>query len=245
MFDQIEFGKRIKDIRKSKNLTQNEVASKIGVSEQAVSKWENGECLPDVYNLKLLCRLLRVSIDRLLEDDGSGEIIIENIRIGGAVFEIIEKEQTILAGKIVYEDENISIDKALELFSEEQRRVAFDAVIDCIKPITDIHLSINFWKHGSQRGMGFMRESSTENQPKELDVYIMPKTLFIRAYTDKATAQLLTKEKCEIWELFAYIRNYFMPTHGYKMAENGAQEMEVFDTAEHTTGYAYMPVVKI
>ena len=29
------------------------------------------------------------------------------------------------------------------------------------------------------------------------------------------------------------------------MAENGAQEMEVFDTAEHTTGYAYMPVVKI
>ena len=41
-----------------------------------------------------------------------------------------------------------------------------------------------------------------------------------------------------------YIRNYFMPTHGFKMAENGAQEMEVFDTAAHTTGYAYMPVMR-
>ena len=34
-----------------------------------------------------------------------------------------------------------------------------------------------------------------------------------------------------------------MPSHNFKMAENGAQEMEVFDTSEHKSGYAYMPVM--
>ena len=42
MFDQITFGKRLKEFRKRINLTQKETAMKIGVSEQAMSKWENG-----------------------------------------------------------------------------------------------------------------------------------------------------------------------------------------------------------
>lgn len=246
MFNQTAFGERLKNYRKTKKYTQEELAAKINVSGQAVSKWEKGECLPDVYNLKLLARLYRISIDSLLdvEDEGT-EKNVETIKIGDAVFELIEKPEATLAGKIVYENEEINISQALDTFDESQRKLAFNSVIKPILPICDIHLSINFWKHGSQRGMGFMRETTTGKQPNGVDVFKMPASLFIRAYTDKDTAQLLTKQQCEIWELFAYIRNYFMPTHGFKMAENGAQEMEVFDTAEHTTGYAYMPVLRV
>ena len=89
-----------------------------------------------------------------------------------------------------------------------------------------------------------MHEVTTDEQSEGIDVYKMPASLFIRAYTDKSTAQLMSREKCEIWELFAYIRNYFIPSHGFKMAENGAQELEVFDTSEHKSGYAYMPVMR-
>jgi len=64
MFNQDTFGDKLKTIRKEKNLTQEEVAEKIGVSGQAVSKWEKGECLPDVYNLKLLARLYRMLISK-------------------------------------------------------------------------------------------------------------------------------------------------------------------------------------
>ena len=60
----------------------------------------------------------------------------------------------------------------------------------------------------------------------------------------KASAQLLLKEQCETWELFAYISNYLMPSHSFLMAENGAQELEVFDTSKHETGYVYMPVMR-
>ena len=42
MFDQCVFGKRLKEFRVKRNLTQRETALKIGVSEQAISKWENG-----------------------------------------------------------------------------------------------------------------------------------------------------------------------------------------------------------
>lgn len=43
---------------------------------------------------------------------------------------------------------------------------------------------------------------------------------------------------------FAYIRSYIMPTYGYKMAVNGAQELEVFDVSGRNSGYAYVPVEK-
>lgn len=65
----VAFGEKLKRIRKERSLTQEEAAGKMGVSGQAVSKWEKGECLPDVYNLKMLTRLYRVSADSLLETE--------------------------------------------------------------------------------------------------------------------------------------------------------------------------------
>ncbi len=56
---------------------------------------------------------------------------------------------------------------------------------------------------------------------------------------------MLAKREGETGELFAYIRDSVMPAHGFRMAGNGAQEMEAFDTAEHKTGYAYLPVERI
>jgi len=82
----------------------------------------------------------------------------------------------------------------------------------------------------------------TDIQPDGIDVFKMPASLFIRAYTDKHTAMLISKKQCEIWELFSYIREYFMPAHGFKMADNGAKEMEMYDTADPKAGYVYMPV---
>ena len=67
MFNQAAFGEKLKNHRKLKNLTQEEVAERIGVSGQAVSKWEKGECLPDCYNLKMLGNVYQVSVDSLLD----------------------------------------------------------------------------------------------------------------------------------------------------------------------------------
>jgi len=242
MFDQIAFGERLKNIRKEKGLTQEEAAGRIGVSGQAVSKWEKGECLPDVYNLKLLGRLYRVSVDSLLETEGDGdEKVVETIKIGEAVFELVEKPMAILAGRIIYAKDYADLNE-FHAACESISAVPLESIEQCRPPVNDICLSINFWRDERTRAMGFVRETLSEIQPEGVNTYINPASLYIKAYTDKHTARLISKEQCDIWELFAYIRQFFMPAHGFKMNNNGAQELEVYDTAEHKAGYVYMPV---
>lgn len=249
MFNQTDFGKRIKSFRRKNNYSQKEIALRIGVSEQAVSKWENGECLPDVYNLKLLAQVLRISVDDLLDTEMQNqEKIVETIIIGGAHFEVVEKPETIFAGKIIYAKDFADADSfnsAIDSVTESEKQEAFDKLAEPVLPIYDVNMSVNFWLSAKNRAYGFVRAVMTEEQPNGIEVYKMPASLFIRAYTDKGTSQLISKEQCEIWELFAYIRDYFMLSHGFRMAENGAQELEVFDTFEHRSGYAYMPVIRV
>ena len=59
-------GKRIADLRHKKGLKQDELAEKLGVSPQAVSKWENDQTCPDIFLLPLLAEILDVSVDDLL-----------------------------------------------------------------------------------------------------------------------------------------------------------------------------------
>ena len=59
-------GNRISKYRKEKGLTQEELAAKLGVSSQAVSKWENDASCPDISLLPQLCRALGITTDELL-----------------------------------------------------------------------------------------------------------------------------------------------------------------------------------
>lgn len=61
-----EFAGRLQQLRKSNGLSQEELAEKIGVSRQAVSKWERAEASPDTENLILLSGLYRMSLDELV-----------------------------------------------------------------------------------------------------------------------------------------------------------------------------------
>ena len=60
-------GKRIAHLRKEKGLTQEELAQHMGISPQAVSKWENDQTCPDISALPQLARLFGVTVDELLE----------------------------------------------------------------------------------------------------------------------------------------------------------------------------------
>ena len=59
-------GKRIRDLRKAKDLTQTRLAEYLGVSEQAVSKWETSAATPDLWLIEPLTRILGVTADELL-----------------------------------------------------------------------------------------------------------------------------------------------------------------------------------
>lgn len=65
----------LKKMRKIMRFTQEEVADKIGVSRQAVAKWESGETVPDINNCKALAELYGVALDDLVNDSDDNEEI--------------------------------------------------------------------------------------------------------------------------------------------------------------------------
>lgn len=71
----IEIASRLAKLRKEKGLSQEDLADKLGISRQAVSKWERAEASPDTDNLILLARLYDVSLDTLLSTDAKDEEI--------------------------------------------------------------------------------------------------------------------------------------------------------------------------
>lgn len=74
----IEIANRLVELRKANNLSQEALAEKLGISRQAVSKWERAEASPDTDNLILLARLYQISLDELLQTDE--EILTERER---------------------------------------------------------------------------------------------------------------------------------------------------------------------
>ena len=64
--NQEKIGMFISELRKEKNMTQEQLAQKLNVTDKAVSKWENGRCMPDISLLKMLCDELDITVNELL-----------------------------------------------------------------------------------------------------------------------------------------------------------------------------------
>ncbi len=73
----IEIANRLVNLRKKNGLSQEELANKLGLSRQAVSKWERAEASPDTDNLICLAKLYGISLDELLKTDDGVETIVE------------------------------------------------------------------------------------------------------------------------------------------------------------------------
>ena len=73
--DQIKIGKFIAECRKKQNLTQSQLAEKLGITDRAISKWENGRAMPDSSLMLDLCSILKISVNDLLSGE---EIGMEN-----------------------------------------------------------------------------------------------------------------------------------------------------------------------
>jgi len=67
--DLIKIGKFISETRKKKNLTQEELAEKLYITDRAVSKWERGLSLPDADKMLELCNILDINVNELLNGE--------------------------------------------------------------------------------------------------------------------------------------------------------------------------------
>ncbi len=71
--NQTAIGSYISKKRREKNLTQEQLAEKLGVSNKTISKWENGKCMPDYSIIEQVCRELSVTLPELMNGEDAAE----------------------------------------------------------------------------------------------------------------------------------------------------------------------------
>ena len=87
----MKLGKNIYDLRKQKNITQEDLAAELGVTAAAVSKWENGYTLPDILMLCALADYFQVTTDELLGRSAVRKraiVVAEDEELGGRIVEL-------------------------------------------------------------------------------------------------------------------------------------------------------------
>ena len=89
----MEIGNKIMELRKKKGLSQEELAEKIGVARQTISKWELGETSPDLKQSKELSKIFNISLDELVSND-IHNILIEKTsnteKLAGLILKLIK-----------------------------------------------------------------------------------------------------------------------------------------------------------
>lgn len=73
----MELSKKLQIFRKKNGFSQEELAAQVGVSRQAVGKWESGQAYPDIDNLICLSNLYNVAVDRLIKDEDTCNIKVD------------------------------------------------------------------------------------------------------------------------------------------------------------------------
>lgn len=77
----ITLGEKLKSARRNAGLTQEQMAEKLSVSRQAITKWEADKGMPDIENLKQISRLLNISIDHLIDNGENTDLSVMREKI--------------------------------------------------------------------------------------------------------------------------------------------------------------------
>ena len=93
MIDQVKIGNFLKELRKENGKTQEEIAEMFGVSSRSVSRWENGNTMPDLGILVELADFYNVEIREIIDGERKSEIMEkeEKIMLGSKVEELNNK----------------------------------------------------------------------------------------------------------------------------------------------------------
>lgn len=80
------FGAKLKEIRTRLGWSQEELADKLGVSRQSITKWEQNDGLPDTFNAKQMAGLFGVSIDYLLDNEREVPLLTVSVQVDQAIY---------------------------------------------------------------------------------------------------------------------------------------------------------------
>lgn len=84
----MNFSEKLKEIRKKEGISQEQLAERIGVTRQAITKWETGKGLPDVENMAIIAEIFKTSIDELLRDSVTKPVTATSVYTSETIYDI-------------------------------------------------------------------------------------------------------------------------------------------------------------
>ena len=156
MFDIHQLSENIKSFRELRGMTQCVLSEAIGVSAQAISKWECGTSVPDIENLCLLAELFGVSVDALLGHAKTMKKVLAAVDAGGSKTEFL-----------LFTEDGIILDRNL-LSASNPNVVGMD---NCLKILTEGINKFSFAMHLTGifvGGAGFLINDNWRTIQKEL-----------------------------------------------------------------------------
>ena len=172
----MDFGDRLKQIRTSQGLSQEQLAEKIGVSRQAITKWETKKGLPDIENMVILAEIFKVTLDEL--------VLQESQRL--------ERRQTLYESETVYD---IDGDKHFDIRMGSARSVVITSGTD-----EKIHIKL---QSETLENLASLYKIKLDEKRNKLDIDCIAKKGVTRYETEASVDVILTlpadyTSNCEI-----------------------------------------------
>ncbi len=172
----MDFGDRLKQIRMSQGLSQEQLAEKIGVSRQAITKWETKKGLPDVENMIILAEIFKITLDELVMQESA----------------LQEKKAELFSSETVYD---IDCHKHFDIHMGSARKITIQSGED-----EKIHVRL---ESESFENLDSLYKIKLDENKKKLDIDCVRKKGISRYETEESVDVIITLPKdytnhCEI-----------------------------------------------
>jgi len=138
IMDPIKIGKFISSKRKENNMSQSDLASILNVTNQAVSKWENGRGIPDIEMLKKLSEVFNINIEEILSGEENKKnkrknifyfiiLLIVIVLFGGTIVFLNNKHEDFYFSSLATDNDNFSI-KGVMAYSKDKKSIYISEV---------------------------------------------------------------------------------------------------------------------
>lgn len=217
----MKFGEKLKSARKQAGMSQEQLAEKLGVSRQAVTKWETDGGIPDIENIMAISALFNLSVDQLLSNEKEEKKSVDYLYESVTEYDLDESKrydmkfggakQLILSG---YEGEKIRVRLASNTLSTIQKD--FKVKIDDIRKRIDVDVS--------------RRNGITEREAKEaINIYVQVPKSYVGKIECTVNAETVEVHSltCESMELDIKTRSMVLEDVAGTVEINCNLDMEV------------------